>query len=227
MSPDRDHAEVDVVIVGSGVVGAAIARRLSHLDLRIVLIDAADDVGAATSKANTAILHTGFDATPSTKEARLVRQGYDLLRAYCQRAGIAIELTGALLTAWTPEQLDALPGIRQRAEKNGYDRCRFVDADEVRRLEPHLGPGVLGALAVPDEAIVDPWTPPIAFASEAVRNGVRLVLATRVTRVERAGERWLVQTRAAGGALGVVRTSTAGTGPSRRSRWSPMIRWHG
>ena len=132
MSPDRDHAEVDVVIVGAGVVGAAIARRLSHLDLRIVLIDAADDVGAATSKANTALLHTGFDATPSTKEARLVRQGYDLLRAYCQRAGIAIELTGALLTAWTPEQLDA-PGDPSEGRE---ERLRPVPLRRRRRGPP-------------------------------------------------------------------------------------------
>ena len=206
MTGPSDAAAVDVVVIGAGVVGAAIARRLSQLDLRIVLIDAADDVGAATSKANTAILHTGFDATPGTKEARLVRQGYDLLRAYCKRAGIAFELTGALLTAWTPEQLDALPGIRQKAEKNGYDRCHLIDGDEVRRLEPHLGPGVLGALAVPDEAIVDPWTPPIAFATEAVRNGVQLLLTTRVTGAERASERWLVQTCTTGGAPGVLRT---------------------
>ena len=81
MTGPSDATAVDVVVIGAGVVGAAIARRLSQLDLRIVLIDAADDVGAATSKANTAILHTGFDATPGTKEARLVRQGYDLLRA--------------------------------------------------------------------------------------------------------------------------------------------------
>ena len=194
VGPGTVEPEFDVVVIGAGVVGAAIARRLSHFDLRVVLVDSASDVGAATSKANTAILHTGFDATPGTIEARLVREGNDLLRAYCQRAGIAVERTGALLTAWTPEQLHALPGLQAKAENNGYLGCRPVGIGELRRLEPHLGPGALGALAVPDEAIVDPWSPPIAFATEAVRNGVVLRLSTRVSAIERPGGGWCLRT---------------------------------
>ncbi|MEA2454216.1 MAG: glycerol-3-phosphate dehydrogenase, partial [Thermoleophilaceae bacterium] len=85
----------DVVIVGAGVVGAAIARELSLYELDVTLLEAGPDVGAGTSKANTALLHTGFDAKPGTLEARLVRRGCELLGAYAARVGIPVERTGA------------------------------------------------------------------------------------------------------------------------------------
>src|SRR6476619_3690506 len=110
----------DIAIVGAGVVGAAIARELAQYEVSCVLLDAADDVGTGTSKANTAILHTGFDATPGSLEARLVRRGHALLMEHGPRLGIPIERTGALLVAWTPEQQAALPGIASHAAENGY-----------------------------------------------------------------------------------------------------------
>src|SRR5919112_4478439 len=94
----------DVVIVGAGVVGAAIARELSRRALAVTLLEAGPDVGAGTSKANTALLHTGFDAKPGTLEARLVVRGYHLLSAYAPAAGIPVEHTGALLVAWDETQ---------------------------------------------------------------------------------------------------------------------------
>ena len=98
----------DVAIIGAGVVGTAIARTLARYDLGIVVVDAANDVGTGTTKANTAILHTGFDAVPGSLESRLLRRGHALLAGYAAQAGIPVERTGALLIAWTPEQLHAL-----------------------------------------------------------------------------------------------------------------------
>jgi glycerol-3-phosphate dehydrogenase len=185
---------VDVVIVGAGVVGTAIARELSHYDLSIHLIDAANDVGARTSKANTAILHTGFDATPGTLESRLVQRGYHLLDDYATTSGIAVERIGALLVAWDDEQLDALDGLAAKAVKNGYDGTSRVGADELYDLEPHLGPGALGALRVPGESIICPWSTTLAFATQAVRAGVTLRLETRVEHVEVCGDTVNVRT---------------------------------
>src|SRR5580704_17911555 len=118
----------DVAIIGAGVVGCAIARELSGCEqngrpLKVALVEAGDDVGVATSKANTAILHTGFDAAPGTLEARLVRRGYELLSDYATQTGIPVERTGALLVAWTDEQFTALPGLRAKAIANGYHHC--------------------------------------------------------------------------------------------------------
>src|SRR6476659_9307803 len=123
---DNDHmsgtpgiSEVfDVAVVGGGIVGCAIARALAGTNVSVILLEARDDVGDGTSKANTALLHTGFDATPGTLEARLVRRGHELLSAYAPQAGIPLARVGALLVAWTDEELDALPGLKAKAEDN-------------------------------------------------------------------------------------------------------------
>jgi glycerol-3-phosphate dehydrogenase len=153
--------------------------------LGVTLLEAGADVGAGTSKANTALLHTGFDAKPGTLEARLVRRGHELLGAYAARVGIPVERTGALLVAWDDEELAALPGIAAAARENGQDDLRRLGADELYHREPHLGPGARGALEVPGEGIVCPFTPVIAFATEAVMCGCELRRGTPVLGVER------------------------------------------
>ncbi len=173
----------DVAIVGAGVVGAAIARELSGHRLSVALVEARNDVGDATSKANTAILHTGYDAKPGTLESRLVARGSQLLGQYAAQTGIPVERTGALTVAWTAEERDALPGLAQRASENGYRHCRIVDADQVYRELPDLGPGVLGALAIPDESVTCTWTATLALATEACLRGADLRLAHRVESV--------------------------------------------
>jgi glycerol-3-phosphate dehydrogenase len=194
MTSDAGPEAVDVAVVGAGVVGAAVARHLGRARLRVALVEAGPDVGAGTSKANTAILHTGFDAKPGTYEARLVARGHTLLAAYAAAAGIPVERTGALLVAWTEEQRDSLPQLAERAAANGYDRCELVDAAAMYRREPHLGPGALGGLRVPDESLICPWTTPLAYATEAVANGVALHRSCPVTAAERADDHWRLTT---------------------------------
>ncbi|WP_330461009.1 FAD-dependent oxidoreductase [Streptomyces sp. NBC_00820] len=184
--PERTY---DVAIVGAGVVGCAIARELArHPRLGVALIDAQDDVGQGTSKANTAILHTGFDASPGSLEARLVREGSRLLAAYATESGIPVEETGALLVAWDEEQLAALPRLAEKAERNAYTDTRLLGAGELYAREPHLGPGALGALHVPGESIICPWTTTLAYATQAVRAGVDLHLNTHVTQASREAD---------------------------------------
>lgn len=199
----------DVLIIGAGVVGTAIARTLAQYRLSCVLAEAAADVGTGTSKANTAILHTGFDAEPGTLESRLVRRGAHLLAEYAAQAGIPVQRTGALLVAWTPEQQAALAGIAGKARRNGYTAIRRVGQAELRRREPHLGPGALAALEIPDESIICPWTTPLAFATEAVRAGVALALRTRVTGITTISNE-------TDGAAHCVQTAG---GPVLRCRW--------
>jgi glycerol-3-phosphate dehydrogenase len=194
-SPSSPVEAYDVAIVGGGDVGAAIARELSRFELRLAIVEAGRDVGAGTSKANTAILHTGYDAKPGTLEALLVARGHDLLAAYADEVGIPLERTGALLVAWNEEQLERFPAIAEAARRNGYHRVRDVPRDELYRLEPHLGAGAVGALEVPDEHIVCPFTPPLAFATQAVLAGAALRRDERVTGLEpHDGERWRVRT---------------------------------
>ncbi|MEV0129298.1 NAD(P)/FAD-dependent oxidoreductase [Dactylosporangium sp. NPDC050688] len=174
----------DVAVIGAGIVGAATARLLGGTSLSVALLEARDDVGDGTSKANTAILHTGFDATPGTLEARLVARGYTLLGDYAAATGIPVERTGALLVAWTGEQQRALPALRAKAERNGYTHCELVDAGQVYQKVPALGAGALGGLTVPGESITCTWTTNLALAVDAVNRGVTLLRGHRVTGAE-------------------------------------------
>ncbi|MER6346276.1 FAD-dependent oxidoreductase [Streptomyces sp. NPDC001532] len=179
----------DVVVVGAGVVGGAIARALArHPRLRVALVEAQDDVGQGTSKANTAILHTGFDAVPGSLEARLVREGARLLAGYAAESGIPVERVGALLVAWDEEQLAALPRLAEKAARNDCHDTRLLGPAELYAREPHLGPGALGALHVPGESVICPWTTTLAYATQAVRHGVDLHLNCGVREAVPRGE---------------------------------------
>lgn len=184
----------DIAIIGGGVVGCAVARELAAYDLRIVLIEARGDIGDATSKANTAILHTGFDAVPGSLESSMVARGYALLSEYAAATGIPVEPTGAVLVAWDQDQLSVLPKLREKAVKNGYGHCEIVEADEVYRRVPDLGPGVLGGLTVPGESIICPWTTPLAYATEAKARGVEFRFHSRVESVEVGAETTVLRT---------------------------------
>jgi len=197
------RAAYDVAVVGAGVVGCAIARELARYRLRVVLLDAADDVGDGTTKASTAILHTGFDATPGTLESRLVARGRGLLGAYADEVGISVEHTGAVLVAWDAEQREKLPQLAAKAEANGYRAARLLEAGEVYQAEPHLAPGATGGLLVPDESIICPWTTTIALARQAVVAGVELRLSARLLSVRGYQARWAADCH-------VLRTSTGG-----------------
>ena len=153
----------DVVVVGAGAVGAATARALAGLDLRVALVEARSDVGAGTSKANTAILHTGFDATPGSLEATLVRRGYELLGAYARRPASRSSAPAPLLVAWTQEQVDTLPALDAKAKANGYARCELLDAEAVYAAVPDLGPGALAGPGRPGESILCPWSVVLAW----------------------------------------------------------------
>ena len=174
------------MIIGAGVVGTALAREFAKSNLKVALLEERADVGDLTSKANTAILHTGFDMKPGSLESKLVSQGYELLKAYAQEVSIAVEKLGGLLVAWSDEEVANLPKLKQKAIENGYEECELITAEQLYTLEPNLGQGALAALTVPGEWIIDPWTPIIAFATQAKLAGVEILLNTKVTKISRS-----------------------------------------
>ena len=190
----RRPADYDVTVIGGGIVGSAIARSLSGYQLDVALVEASDDVCDGTSKANTAILHTGFDATPGSLESRLVSAGYGLLSEYAQLTGIPVESTGAILVAWDDEQLHELPNLGAKAARNGYNDTEILSAEQVYAEVPHLGPGVRGGLAVPGESITCTWTTNIALATDAVQRGTTLQLRTRVEAIDVRDDHTVVRT---------------------------------
>ena len=186
MSAAPDVARTyDAVIIGAGVVGCAIARELAQFDLEVVVLERSGDVCEGTSKANTAILHTGFDCVPGSLESRLVSRGYQLLSTYADAANIAVERTKGLLVAWDDEQLGELPKLQQKARDNGYQSTQLLSSETVRQREPNLGDGVRGGLDVPGESIICPWSPVLAFAMEAKSVGTEFRFHSEVTGVTR------------------------------------------
>ncbi len=173
----------DIAIIGAGAVGSAIARELSHYDLKIVLLESNSDVGMGTSKASTAIWHTGFDAKLGSLEATLMRRSYPLMEAFMHEVGSPYERIGGLLIAWNQEQLDTLPVLLEKAHKNGVTDVHLISKEEVYQREPHLGEGALGGMFVPGEGILCTFTIPLACATQAVVNGVELKVNCRVTGI--------------------------------------------
>lgn len=175
----------DIAIIGAGAVGSAIARELSRYELDIVLLEANSDVGMGTSKASTAIWHTGYDASPGSLEAALLKRSYPLMEHFMRELGSPFERIGGLLIAWTQEQLDLLPALLAKAHKNGDTDVHLITKEEVYRREPHLGEGALGGMFVPSEGILCTFTIPLACATQAVVNGVTLKLGFRVQSIKR------------------------------------------
>jgi len=176
----------DVAVIGAGAVGSAIARELARYELDIVLIDAQSDVGMGTSKASTAIWHTGYDATPGSLESTLLKRSYPLLEKFMTDVGSPFERIGGLLIAWTQAQSELLPTLLAKAHKNGDTDVYLVDREELYQREPHLGSGALGGMYVPREGILCTFTIPLACATQAVVNGVFLKLNFAVTSITSA-----------------------------------------
>jgi glycerol-3-phosphate dehydrogenase len=166
----------DIAIIGAGAVGSAIARELSRYELKIILLEANSDVGMGTSKASTAIWHTGYDATPGSLESTLLKRSYPLMEKFMKETGSPFELVGGLLIAWNDEQLHTLPKLLEKAVQNGDTDCYVIDENDVYRREAHLGEGALGGMVVPREGILCTFTIPLACATQAVVNGVMLKL---------------------------------------------------
>jgi glycerol-3-phosphate dehydrogenase len=166
----------DVAVIGAGVVGSAIARELTRYTLSVALLEASSDIGSGTSKSNTALWHTGYDAKPGSLESRLLQTGFTRLAEFMPEAGVPFERLGGLLIAWNDIQRDVLPDLLDKAFQNGTLDARLVSVEELYRLEPNLGSGALGGLFIPKEGILCPYTLPLAYATQAVLNGAVLRL---------------------------------------------------
>lgn len=166
------------------------ARRFTLEGARVALIEKAPDILDGASKANSAILHTGFDATQDTLELACVKAGYAEYLEIRESLGLVHECSGALVVAWTQEERDALDGIRAKAHANGVGDVEIMGQSALRRREPNLCHRALAAATVPGEGIIDPWSAPYAYLGQALANGARLFTSFEVTSGAFDGETW-------------------------------------
>ena len=186
----------DVVIIGCGVVGAATAYELARYKLRVAVLEAAADIAAGTTKANSAIIHAGYDPEPGTLMARLNVEGNRLTGEICEKLQVPFKRVGSLVVAFSPEQLPTLRTLYDRGCKNGVPGLRLLSGEQARAMEPGLSEEVCGALLAPSAGIIDPWGFAIAMAETAVRGGVELRRDCPVTGIEDTGAGFVLHTPA-------------------------------
>ncbi|AKJ43112.1 NAD(P)/FAD-dependent oxidoreductase [Pragia fontium] len=161
----------DVIVIGGGVVGCAVHRQFAIAGANALLLERGGDILSGASKANSALLHTGFDAPPGSLELECIQNGYREFMAIKDKMNLPLLQTGALVIAWNEEQLAKLPAIVEQAHQNGVMDVCLVDKEEVYRREPKLAAGALAAVSVPGEGVMDPWSSPLAYLTQAVKHG--------------------------------------------------------
>ena len=185
--PDPRHGsvdcDVDVAVIGGGVLGAAIAWRLSQTTASVCLIEREDDLVEGASKGNAGIATT-FYAAPGTLEAQLIAESYPRWEDLCDRLDVPFRRMGSLTVALDDAQRKQLPGLLEEALGAGADRARLVDAAEARELEPLLAETITGALVLPDEGIIDPVRLVCGYGELAAANDVRIALDCTATGVD-------------------------------------------
>ena len=171
----------DVVIIGAGAVGCAIARELSRYELSVTVVDKNEDIGGDASKSNSAIIHTGYDASPGTLESELVVAANVMYDKIAKDLDVPFKRVGAILPAITDEQFEKLQDIKHKAFMNRVYDVEYKTREELLAIEPNLNPEVKGGLYIPRESIIDPFILVQAYAENANENGAAFLLNTKVS----------------------------------------------
>lgn len=207
----------DAVVIGAGVVGAAMTRALALAGARVALIEKAPDILDGASKANSAILHTGFDAPPGSLEARCIARGHAEYLAIRDRLGLPLDRAGALVIAWNTAEEEALPALIEQARANGVEDIEPLGRQALRTHEPSLGKAAQAAFRIPREYLIDPWSAPQAYVAQALANGAVLLRSCAVTGGTFDGRLWSLDT-----ARGPVRSRLV---INAAGLWGDLIDW--
>ena len=184
----------DVTIIGCGVIGASVAYSLSKYDLKVLVLERENDVAMGTTKANSAIVHAGYDPEPGTLMAKLNVRGSEMMEDLCKELSVKYNRIGSFVLAFDEENLAHLQKLYNNGVKNGVPGMKLLSGEEARTMEPNLAENVCGALFAPSAAVIDPWGLCIAEAEVAVSNGVELKLNSAVTGMEDKGDHVLLHT---------------------------------
>ena len=184
----------DVIIIGAGVSGCAIARELSRYKLKTMVLEKALDVCEGTSKANSGIAHAGYDAKPGTLKAKLNVEGSRRMKALSEELDFPYKQNGSLVLCFDEKDRSKLEELKKRGECNGVPDIRILNREEVLSLEPGAGEQVVSALYAPTGAIVCPFGLTIALAENAAVNGVEFQFGAKVKVIRKAAEGYLIET---------------------------------
>ncbi len=190
----NENPHWDIIVIGGGVVGCAIMRRIALCGAKVLLLERSSDILSGASKANSAILHTGFDAPTGSIEHTCIKAGYKEYLSIHRRLNLPVLSTGALVVAWNKAQLLKLEGIVEKAHRNGVEDTTQISQSELRAREPELAGSALGAVQVPGEMIIDPWNSPLAYLTQAKLLSADYRFQTEVTRGEFDGINWRLST---------------------------------
>ncbi len=177
----------DIVIIGAGVVGGAVARELSKYSVDICILEKCSDVAMGATRANSAIVHAGFDAKEGTLKALLNVKGSKMMETYAKELGVKYKRNGSLVVGFSDEDYKTLEELRFRGEKNGVEGLAILNREELLKIEPNLGDSVTCALYAPTGAIICPYELCMACIGNAMDNGAELKLNFDVKKIEKCG----------------------------------------
>ena len=184
----------DVAIIGCGISGASIAYYLTKYRLSVAIIERCNDVCMGATRANSAIIHAGYDPIPGSLCAKYNVRGTELAGEICKKLDVPYNKLGSLVVAFSEKELETLNVLFDRGMKNGVPDMQILNQDELRKMEPQISDSALGALYAPTAAIVNPWEYGLAMAETAVRNGAKLMLNTEVKDINKSGEGYTIVT---------------------------------
>lgn len=184
----------DVTIIGAGIVGASVARELSKYNLKVLILEKDNDVANGTTKANSAIVHAGYDPKPHSLKARFNVEGNRIYEKLCQELDIPFKRIGSLVVAFNKEEMETVRRLYKRGQVNGVPQLRLLNREELRDMEPNLSEQAVGALYAPTSAITGPFELTIAMVENAMENGVDLLLNSRVIDIKKMEEGFLIHT---------------------------------
>lgn len=184
----------DVVIIGAGVSGCAVARELSRYKLKTVVLEKESDLCEGTSKANSGIAHAGYDALPGTLKAKLNVEGSRKMEALSKELDFPYRKNGSLVLCFDEKEIGKLEELKRRGEANGVEGLRILNREELLEMEPAVGDQAAAALYAPTGGIVCPFGLTIALAENAVVNGVEFRLNTSVLGIQKIDGGYLVKT---------------------------------
>ena len=184
----------DVAVIGAGVTGAFIARNLSRFNLRVCLLEKEADVAMGTTKANSAIVHAGYDAKNGTLKSRLNLRGNELMDQVTRELGVPFKRIGSLVLAFSNQDMIAIKKLYENGIKNGVPGLNLLDSQQVLQREPNVSKKVIRALHAPTAGIVCPYELAIGAAENAVENGVQLKLECEVEAIQKDEDIFVLKT---------------------------------